>query len=146
MCAILIPALVGVGALALLGGGIGGGGNSCNTAPQQACAQSANGITIPQLAGQGTNVMSAQQQYSYNPQPMGPQSYGPPPAQYNQYSMAPAQYPAPYQGDPGMVGASVNMGGQSMVGAGGYANPGGVGIGANVGGIDASMGLGSQGY
>jgi len=133
MCAILIPALVGVGALALLGGGIGGGCNSCNTPPAQACTQTCSGetITIPQLAGQGTNVMAAQPQYSYAPPQMGPASYGP--------------APAPYYGDPGM-GASVDMGGQSMVGAGGYANPGGVGLGANVGGMDASIGLGPQSY
>lgn len=159
MCGILVPALIGVGALALLGGGGGaiGGCDTCATGPVPAVSQSGNyTITIPQLAGEGTNVTaaSAGPSYAYAPPMQGP-AYAPQGAAYGQVPAGPSGYdygappPQPpysaYTGDAG-VGASVDYNGQSALGAGGYADPNGIGVGANVGGMDASVGLGSRTY
>ena len=136
MCAILVPALIGVAALGLLGGGVGGNcGSDC--------------ITIPQQAGEGTNVVyTQQQQYAYaQPQQSygyaGQQAYAPQQSYGPQYGVPAPQYGAPYNSG---IGAGVDVNGQSAVGAGAYADPNGVGLGANVGGVDASIGLGARNY
>lgn len=162
MCDVIIPALLGVAALGLLGGGIGGDcGNPC-AAPAQCGGYC---ITIPQQVGDVTNGMpvGASPQYAYS-QPQQMPAYGQrqqmPAYGGANYPMAPqypapayggesmghyGQAPAPYYGGAGMD-AGVDIGGQSGVGAGGYANPGGVGFGANVGGLDASVGMGARSY
>jgi hypothetical protein len=160
MCDILIPAIIGIAALGALSGGIGGGSST---------------VTIPQQVGDVTNgvpVYSAAQPYGGQPAFGAAQpSYGyaaPAPAPYG--APAPAGYAAgpgyssPYAAQAGPaapygyagqsavhshgpdVGASVNVGGQSALGAGAYAGDGGVGLGANVGGLDAGIGIGSQSY
>ncbi len=147
MCAILIPAIIGVAALGLLGGG----GGSCDTC-----------MVIPQQAGQGTNVVavSSQDQYAYA-QPQQSYGYGAPQQAYAPQYAAPQQayapqYGAPQYGAPAPqyaeaygdngVGASIGANGQSALGVGTYSNPSGAGFGANIGGIDASIGTGSRNY
>jgi hypothetical protein len=87
------------------------------------------------------------QQYGYQPQA----------PYYQQAAYAPQGYygqPAPYAGAGygqqtyygNETGASVNYNGQSAVGVGGYADPGGMGVGANVGGLDAGVNLGNRSY
>ncbi len=130
MCAILIPAIIGVAALGLLGGG-----GSCDTC-----------VVIPQQNGEGTNVVavSSQNQYAYA-QPQQSFGYGAPQQAYAPQYAGP-QYGAPQYGAPygGGVGASIGANGQSAVGIGSYSNPGGSGIGANIG--DASIGMGTRSY
>lgn len=160
MCDILIPALLGVAALGLLSGGVGGGGSSTYT-------------VIPQEVGDVTNgipVASTSQPYDYN---AGQFAYAAPQAQYaapayapqhsHGYQAAPQHgyHAAPQQGhysgqsvapaygsynDGAGFGAGVNYDGQQAVGAGAYAGDGGVGIGANVGGMDAGVGIGARTY
>ena len=154
MCDVLIPALIGVAALGLLGGGgaIGGGCDNCPTGPACAVTQYGNyTVTIPQLAGEGTNVqqVAVQDQYAYaapmQPAPYAGQHTGPAPY----VAPAPAPYGAigHYDAAPAAAyGASANVGGQSAVGAGGYMDPSGVGVGANVGAFDANIGVGSRAY
>ncbi len=111
MCDVLIPALIGVAALGLLGNG-GTGCDNCPTGPVCAVTQVGNEtITIPQLAGEGTNVIQVSaQDYAYQaPQPgpfhqAGPAFHQAGPA-YQQAGPAPYQpAPAPYQGAPNAYG------------------------------------------
>ncbi len=154
MCDVIIPALIGVGALALLGGGGAGGCDNCPTGPACAVTQYGNyTVTIPQLAGEGTNVqqVAVQDQFAYAP-PMQPAPYAGQPVGPAPYA-APQPGPAPYgaighydAGPAAAYGASANVGGQSAIGAGGYADPNGVGVGANVGAFDVNAGVGSRAY
>lgn len=153
MCDVLIPALIGVGALALLGGGNAGVGcDNCPTGPACAVTQYGNyTVTIPQLAGEGTNVqqVAVQDQFAYAPPPApyGGQPVGPAP--YATTEVAPA--PAPYGGighyDPNAAAAyGASAMDQSAIGAGSYVDPSGVGVGANVGAFDANVGIGARAY
>lgn len=105
-------------------------------------------VIIPQQVGQGTNVvttcfqsqnafMQPQQSFGHaghaHQQGFAPQQFG-----------TPQQFAAPYGGQG--VGASIVMNGQSAIGAGTYANGGGMGVGANIGGIDASIGTGPRSF
>jgi len=147
MCDVLIPALIGVAALGLLGGGIGG--DSCNP-----CGPTAGGysITIPQEVGDVTHgvpvAVGSQQQYAYAPHPMyaGQSAYGAPAYPSPAFGSAGYGAPAPvgYAAQPG-VGVGANIG-DGAVGAGGYMNGSGVGVDANVGGFDASVGIGDRAY
>jgi len=128
MCDLLIPAIIGVAALGLLGGGIGGNQNAT--------------VTIPQEVGQvthGAPAYAAPQQYAYAAPQAGP-------AYYPQPQPAPAYYnPAPgYAAQQGGFGA--NIGGPNGVGAGVSAGDAGVGVGANVGGLGAGVNLGPTSY
>lgn len=157
MCDVLIPAIIGVAALGLLGGGnaVGSGCDNCPTGPVCAVTQVGNKtITVPQLAGEGTNVVqvSAQHDFSYQAQQPGPAPYHAGPAPYQpaphigqggHFNGAPAYYD-PYQSN---LGASINYDGQSALGAGTYSSPdGGAGFGANVGGLGANIGVGPTSY
>lgn len=155
MCDVLIPALIGVGALALLGGGTAGAGcDNCPTGPVCAVTQYGNyTVTIPQLAGEGTNVQQVpvQDQFAYAPPPVpyGGQPVGPAP--YAGAAVAPAPAPAPYGGvghyDPNAAAAyGASAMDQSAVGASGYVDPNGAGVSANVGAFDASIDTGARAY
>jgi len=145
MCDVIIPALIGVAALGLLGGGIGGiGGDNCNS-----CGPAAGGysITIPQEVGDVTHgipvAVGSQQEYAYAPQPMyaGQSAYmNPAPAPVGYEAPAPVGYAAETGVD---VGANV---GNGAVGVGGSVDSNGMGVGANVGGLDASVGIGDRAY
>ena len=118
MCDVLIPALIGIGALALLGGGV-----SSNCGPCAAPAQGSN-IVIPQQSGIVTNgipTSSAPAEfYSQAPAP----SYA---------AAAPYQTAAPVgaYADPYGVGAQAGPVGASI---------GTSGVGAQVGPVDLSVG------
>lgn len=165
MCDVLIPALIGVAALGLLGGGggavAGSGCDNCPTGPVCAVEQVGNKtITYPQLAGEGTNVVqvSAQHHQGYGA-PQGhfqqaPQAQYQPAPQSYYYAPGPeahmghaGHYGAPAYQDPYQtnVGGSINYDGQSALGAGAYGNEYGAGVGANVGGLDAGVGVGGGG-
>lgn len=160
MCGALIPAILGVAALGLLGGGVGG--NSCGTAS----------VTIPQESGEFTHGITAgpgygyqQQQFAYaapqqayaqpayatQPAPVfnsapgyaATQGYYGPPSQPAYGAAEPAGYGYPVDST---VGGSLGYNGQSVVGAGVDVDPGGVGVGANVGGINAGIGVGPHSY
>lgn len=152
MCDVIIPALLGVAALGLLGGGMGG---SCSNAT----------VTIPQEVGDVTHGVPVSADYGYEAQQY---AYAPPQEYYAQqapvaYNPAPGYAatqgyagpaPAPAYGpEPAgygypvdsTVGGSINYDGQSAVGAGVGVDDGGVGLGANVGPLDAGVGVGSGG-
>jgi hypothetical protein len=161
MCDVIIPALIGVGALALLGGGggaVAGGCDNCPTGPACAVTQYGNyTVTIPQLAGEGTNVMQvpAQDQFAYAPPmqhaPYAGQAAGPAPHMAHAGYAAPAPAPAyggigHYDADPAAAYGASAVAGNEGIGAGAYANPNGVGLGANVGGFDAGVDVGARAY
>lgn len=137
MCDVLIPALIGLGALGLLGGGIGG--NSCGSNYQ---------ITIPQEVGQVTNGIPTPMAPACSPMmPSYPQAAPAPYAgQVGGYYGAPAPaYPGPgYAAYGSGAGANVQVGDQSLVGVSAGANSYGSGVGANVGPVD--VGISTRSY
>jgi len=143
MCDVLIPALIGLGALGLLGGGIGGNacGNSCD---------SGYSITIPQEVGQVTNGIPTPMAPACSPMmPSYPQAAPAPYAgQPGGYYGAPAPaYPGPgyaATSGPAGVGADVQVGNQSLVGVNAGADNYGTGVGANVGPV--GVGVGARSY
>lgn len=169
MCDVIIPAILGLGALALLSGGTG----SCNPCAEPVSPHMQSGnytITIPQLNGEATHAMMVpSQEFAYYPAQQTGYAPGPLAVHNTSYQAAPQAYVAPDYATPGYspagygyaptgdapppsghydagFGANIGVDGQSAVGAGGYVNPGGVGLDANVGGVDASVGLGNRSY
>ena len=115
MCDVVIPVLIGVGALALLGGGLNGDCATGNCAPSAGMARGGYSVTIPQENGvvtHGNPTFAAAQPYAAAPV----DNFNAIPAPAETYSPAPAPY----------------------AGVGGYANPAEVGFEANVGDVGVS--------
>lgn len=145
MCDVIIPAILGVAALGLLGGGIGGSQGTYVTIPQEV-GDTTNAIPCysysqPHYAQADQFAYAAPQQAyaqpAYAPQPAYPAQPG---YAASEGYYAPQQQPY-YDGSPAGYGYPVD----STVGAGVGVDNSGVGIGANVGDFGVGAGVGDGG-